>query len=324
MRKGIRVGLALLAVLTSACGAAGTPVDPAPVSGVAAPLPVGVTENPPVTTPSAAPSDCNPSPRQSYRPGTLPSPGQMPGASTMQAIQQRGFLRAGVDQTNFRFGYRDSKSNQLVGFDIDRAHEIAAAIFGDPNKIQFTVMGSADRIPALQNNSVDVVVRTFTATCDRWNQINFSQIYYVAHQKLLVENSSNVDKLADLAGKRVCAQNGSTSILTLAQKLPNATRVAPASWSDCLVMLQQHQVDAVSTDDVILNGMKAQDPNNLKVVGENLTDEPYGIGIPKEKTDMVRFVNAVLDKSVQSGAWAASYGKWLNGTASAPPAEYRD
>jgi polar amino acid transport system substrate-binding protein len=323
MRKGTWVVLALTAVLVSACGATATPVDPAPVSGVAAPLPVGVTENPPITTPSAAPTNCT-NARKSYRPGPLPSPGQMPDRSTMAAIQQRGFLRAGVDQNTFLFGFRDPKNNQLEGFDIDRAHEIAAAIFGDPNKVQFTVMGSADRIPALQNDKVDVVVRTFTANCDRWQQINFSQIYYVAHQKLLVEQSSRVAQLADLAGKRICAQNGSTSIVTLAQKLPNATRVAPASWSDCLVMLQQHQVDAVSTDDVILTGMLAQDEGNLKIVGENLTDEPYGIGIPQANIDMVRFVNGVLDKSVQSGAWAASYSKWLGGSGTAPPAEYRD
>jgi polar amino acid transport system substrate-binding protein len=315
------VALAFAAVLASACGATGTPVDPAPVNAANAPQPVGVSQNPPVTAPSAAAQDCDPT--QSLRPGPLPPPGQMPAGSTMAKIQQQGFLKAGVDQNTFLFGFRNTESNKLEGFDIDRVHEIAAAIFGDPEKVQFTVLTSAQRIPELQQGHVDVVVRTFTANCDRWKQINFSRIYYVAHQKLLVEKNSPVKQLGDLAGKKVCAQTGSTSITNLAQKAPNVTRVTTNTWSDCLVMLQQHQVEAVSTDDVILSGMAAQD-KNLQLRGDPLTEEPYGIGIPQQNQDMVRFVNGVLDKSVQNGSWAASYTNWLKGSAAAPLAKYRD
>jgi polar amino acid transport system substrate-binding protein len=89
-------------------------------------------------------------------------------------------------------------------------------------------------------------------------------------------------------------------------------------------MLQQAEVDAVSTDDVILAGMAAQDPT-LKIVGDRFTQENYGIGIPKENDDMVRFVNYVLD-SVRSGAWMASYDRWLAprlGPASPPVPQYK-
>jgi polar amino acid transport system substrate-binding protein len=102
--------------------------------------------------------------------------------------------------------------------------------------------------------------------------------------------------------------------------------VAVDNWSDCLLMLQQGQVAGVSTDDTILAGMIAQDPN-VKMVGGRFSQEPYGIGIPKANEDMVRFVNAVLEKSITAGSWAASYEKWLIkavGQAAPPTLKYRD
>ena len=322
-RASIRDALAAMAttaLLAAACGSVGTPVDPAPVNAADRPRPVGVQENPPTTTGTAAKTDCNP--RASLRPGALPPPGQMPGGSTMRAIQDRGRLIAGVDQNTFLFGFRNPSTNNLEGFDIDRVHEIAAAIFGDPNKIQFKVLSSAERIPALEKGDVDVVVRTFSATCDRWDRINFSTIYFVAGQKLLVDKASAVTSLQDLKQKRVCAQRGSTSISKLSGDPSKPVPVATDTWSDCLVMLQQGQVDAVSTDDTILAGMAAQDPN-VKIVGERFTEEPYGIGIPKQSEDMVRFVNGVLEKSIRDQQWAASYAHWLGSTANAPSPEYR-
>jgi polar amino acid transport system substrate-binding protein len=332
MNAGMRWARAMAAgvvvVLAAACGAAGTPVDPAPVNTVEWPQPVGVEVNPPATTGSSAPvPECDPS--ESLRPTALPPAGQMPGGTTMRAIQDRGRLIAGVDQNTFLFGFRNPSTNALEGFDIDRVREVAAAIFGDPNKVQYKVISSAERIPALQKGDVDIVVRTMTATCARWVDINFSAIYYVAGQRLLVDKGSTVTKLDDLKDKRVCAQRGTTSIATLSKHPAKPIPVATDTWSDCLVMLQQGQVAAVSTDDTILSGMAAQDPN-VKMAGDRFTEEPYGIGIPKANEDMVRFVNAVLEKSVndQNEGWPASYTRWIGsrtGVTAAPPTpKYRD
>jgi polar amino acid transport system substrate-binding protein len=320
--------MALTAMLLAACGSTGNPVDPAPVNSVEQPRPAGVTENPTVTSGSAAPAppSCPAAGRASLRPaGPLPPPGQMPNGSTMQKIQQNGLLKAGVDQNTFLFGFRNPSTGQLEGFDIDRVHEIAAAIFGNPDQIQYVpISSSGDRIPFLKDGKVDVVVRTFTANCARWVDINFSAIYYVASQKLLVEESSQVTGLKQLGGKRVCTQTGATSFTTLSTADPKVVVVAVKSWSDCLVMFQQGQVDAVATDDAILAGMAAQDPN-VKLISDRVIQEPYGIGIPKQNEDMVRFVNGVLEKSVRDGKWAESYNKWLRasgGDASPPVPEY--
>jgi polar amino acid transport system substrate-binding protein len=313
-----------VALSSTACGSVGAPVDPAPVNAAERPRPVNAQENPAPTSGTAAPapSDCNP--RQSARPGALPPPGQMPGGSTMKAIQDRGRLIAGVDQNTFLFGFRNPSTNALEGFDIDRVHEIAQAIFGDPNKVQYKVVTSAKRIDALKAGEVDVVVRTFTANCERLKDIAFSAIYYVAGQKVLVEKSSDVKDVTGLATKKVCSQRGSTSVTNLAKAQPKAVPVVTDTWSDCLILLQQHEVDAVTTDDTILAGMAAQDPN-VKIVGDRITDEPYGIGIPKQNEDMVRFVNGVLEKSIRDNAWQASFDHWLRATGEAanpPSPEY--
>jgi polar amino acid transport system substrate-binding protein len=302
----------LLLLATAACAGGGRPVDLANVTSVAQPQPVGAEDNPKTETTSTTPAPpCDP--RASYRPeGPLPPPGQMPNG-TMKAIQDRGKLIAGVDQNTFLFGFRNPTTGQLEGFDIDRVHEIAAAIFGDPNKVQFKVVTSSARIDALKNGEVDVVVRTMTANCARWKDINFSVTYYLAGQRLLVNKSSDVTSLDQLGGKKVCAAKGSTSITTIAKHPAKLIPVQVDNWSDCLIMLQQDQVSAVSTDDTILAGMVAQDPN-VKMVGDRFTSEPYGIGIPKNNVDMVKFVNGVVAKSISDGAWQSSYDRWLGQT----------
>jgi polar amino acid transport system substrate-binding protein len=315
----------VLLLAMTACAGGGEPVDLANVATVQRPSPVGVEENPATSATSAAPvPPCDP--KASYRPDGLAAPGQMPGNSTMGKIQARGKLIAGVDQNTFLFGFRNPTTGALEGFDIDRVHEIAAAIFGDPNKVQFKVVTSNNRIDVLKKGEVDVVVRTMTANCARWQDINFSSTYYTAGQRLLVDRTSNVTSLDQLGGEKICAAKGSTSIVTIKQHPAKLIPVQVDNWSDCLIMLQQGQVVAVSTDDTILSGMVAQDPN-VKMVGPRFTEEPYGIGIPKANIDMVKFVNGVLAKSISDGAWQQSYDKWLGrtGEPGTPPAPvYRD
>ncbi|HEY0447746.1 glutamate ABC transporter substrate-binding protein [Actinophytocola sp.] len=325
--KRVAVVLSLLLVCATGCAGGGKPVDLATVDSVERPTPVGVQENPAPPSTSTAPAPtCDP--QQSLRPlSPMPAPGRMPARSTMKAIQDSGKLIAGVDQNTFLFGFRNPTTNALEGFDIDRVREIAKAIFGDPNKVQFKVVTSAGRIDALKKKQVHIVVRTMTATCQRWRDINFSAIYYTAGQRLLVDRASKVTSLDQLGGKKVCAAEGSTSIKTIADHKANPVPVQVDNWSDCLIMLQQGQVDAMSTDDTILAGMVAQDPN-VKMAGPRFTDEPYGIGIPKGNEDMVRFVNGVLAQSVAAGAWAASYERWLGRTGEPrprpPTPRYRD
>ena len=114
------------------------------------------------------------------RPGPQPRPGAMPPGSTMAAIVERGRLVVGVDQGTNLFGSRNPATGELEGFDIDLAREFARSIFGDPNRVDLRVVTAAERETALQEGQVDLVVRTYSITCDRKNQVAFSTPYYYA------------------------------------------------------------------------------------------------------------------------------------------------
>lgn len=244
----------------------------------------------------------------------------------MARIVERGRLRVGVDQNTYLFGFRDPHTGDLTGFDIDLAREIARALFGDPDRIQLVAISSADRIPAIESGQVDLVVRTMTMTCDRWQRVAFSTEYFTAGQRVLVRRDSPVQSIDDLQGQKVCAAAGSTSLQNIAAAASGPVPVSVVDWTDCLVLLQQGEVAAISTDDSILAGMAAQDPTT-HVVGDRFTTEPYGIAIAAEAEDLVRFVNAVLERLRADGTWTELYERWLGplGPAPDPPtARYRD
>jgi polar amino acid transport system substrate-binding protein len=274
----------------------------------------------PAPFPSAGPSAPACDPRASLRPpASLPPPGAMPADSTMARIAKRGRLIVGADQNAYFLGYRDPATGQLSGFDIDVAREMARAIFGNPDAIQFRTLNAAQRIPAIKNGDVDMVVRSMTITCERLQQVAFSTEYLSSKQRVLVIKGSGYQRgLADLGGKKVCASTGSTNIPVIQQAASHPIAVAADSVSDCMVMLQQGQIDAISTDETILIGMAAQDPNT-EVVGPPAADNPVGIAMPKGATDLVRFVNGVLDRMRRDGTWTALYQHWLSKLGPTPP-----
>ena len=349
----VRVTVAILscaAVLlgcTTGGGSASDSLIQAPPNYVA-PLPAGakVVTASTATTPQSDRS-CNPTaslrpsaPAAPAPPPPPPPPGQPPApplpppppatpasaGPTLAKIVARGRVVVGVDQNTFLFGFRNPKTGLLEGFDIDVAREMARAIFGDVGKIQFQALTSAQRIPALQSGQVDLVVRSMTITCERLRDVAFSTVYFQANQRILARTNSGIREAADLGDKRACATNGSTSVSTMLALRPPPTVYGVADWTDCLVLLQQGQVDAVSTDDSILVGLAEQDPY-LQVVGASLSPEPYGIGINRDAPDLVRFVNGVLERMRADGTWQRIYTQWLSGlgpTPAPPPASYRD
>jgi polar amino acid transport system substrate-binding protein len=244
--------------------------------------------------------------------------------SYMATIKKRGYLIAGVDQSTYHFGYLNPLDGKIEGFDIDMIHAVAQAIFGNPDDVQYKAISDAQRIPDILNHSVDIVAHTMTITCDRLRQVDFSSVYFDAHGRVLIPDGSKATNgLAGLGGQKVCATTGSDSVTTIQQYPvhPKITAVQRPFWTDCLVLLQQDQVAAISTDDAILYGLQAQDPFT-KVVGPELTDEPYGLAMSKQQPDFVRFVNAVLAKDKSDGGWEASYKRWVSPAGTTPPAAH--
>jgi polar amino acid transport system substrate-binding protein len=245
----------------------------------------------------------------------------------MAKIKARGRLIAGVDQGKYLLGYRDPQTGELEGSDIDIVHMIATAIFGDPNKVQFVVRDIADRVSLIEQGQVDVVVNSFTVTCARQKSVEFSTPYTTVQQRLLVPASAGVEQVEQLAGQKVCTSIGATNEAVL-RKLPLHLQVVTLPGiPDCVVALQQGKVAAVSSDDGILAGMAAQDPQT-KVVGRALAQTQYSVGMSPKQPDLVRFVNGMLERNRADGSLAASAQKWLGGqlhpVPAVPQAKYRD
>jgi polar amino acid transport system substrate-binding protein len=305
-------------LVTAGCSGSGVyattqiPSAPAPSANAPAPSP---TSAPP-------PAACG-NRLASFAPdGSSPAPNAMPAGSYMAKIHDRGRLIAGVSSDTLLLGSRNPLNGQIQGFDIEMLKAVSKAIFGDPNKIEFRVITTAQRIPVLTDGSVDIVARAMTITCARWEQIDFSTQYYQAGQKVLVAKGSTVKAMEDLKGKKVCAPNGSTSM----DKLKTFTGLIPVgsdTHTGCLVLFQQGEVDAITGDDTILAGLTAQDPYASVVAAPAFTSEPYGLGISKEHPDFVKFVNGVLAQMRADGQWTTAYNTWLKaalGPAAAPPA----
>jgi len=229
----------------------------------------------------------------------------------LDTIKQRGKLIVGVKYDQPGFGLNDPISKKLEGFEISMAHEFAKGLFGGEDKIEFIEAVSANRIPFLQEDKADIVIATFTINDQRKQQIDFSDAYYVAQQKLLVKKGSPIKSVADLAGKNVATVQGSTSEKNLADKAPQAKPLLFAKYSEAFVALENGQADAVTTDDVILSGLKltASNPDNYQIVGDGFTNEPYGIGIKKGRPELLNYVNGTLSAMKTDGRWKTFYDK---------------
>lgn len=247
-----------------------------------------------------------------------PSRSKAEADAAVAKIRKRGRLIVGLDIGSNLFSFRDPITGEVTGFDVDIAGEVARDIFGTPSQVEYRILASAERIAALQKSDVDIVVKTMSITCGRRKLVNFSTVYLIANQRLLVPRDSAIRQAADLSGKRVCVAQGTTSLRRIRQIAPPPIIVSVVNWADCLVALQQRQVDAVSTDDSILAGLMSQDPY-LHIVGPSMDEEPYGIGINLDNTGLVRFVNATLERIRRDGTWNTLYRKWLTVLGPAPP-----
>ena len=249
-----------------------------------------------------------------------PFPNRADADEAVENIRNRGRLIVGLDIGSNLFSFRDPITGEITGFDVDIAGEVARDIFGTPSQMEYRILSSADRIEALENNQVDIVVKTMSMTCERRERVAFSTEYLSANQRILAARDSRIRQASDLSGKRVCAVKGTTSRKRVQQIQPPVNLVDVITWADCLVALQQRQVDAVSTDDSILAGLVSQDPY-LHIVGPSMNQEPYGIGINKDNEPLVRFVNGTLERIRRDGTWNTLYRKWLTvlGPTPAPP-----
>ncbi|MEU6697503.1 MULTISPECIES: glutamate ABC transporter substrate-binding protein [Pseudonocardia] len=247
------------------------------------------------------------------------------GSPTFDAISQRGRVVIGVRDDQPGLGFQDATTGEFSGFDVDIARMVAGGLGFGPDQIDYRVVPSAAREDVIERGEIDYMVGTYTINDNRKQRVGFAGPYYVAGQSLLVRaDDTEITGPETLQGKIVCSVTGSTPI----QRVRDEGLTEPGNivefqtYSQCVDQLNNSQVDAVTTDDAILLGFASQNPEQLKVVGETFSDEPYGIGVPRDDDAFRTKVNDLLQASFDDGTWQTIYDGTLgaSGTPGTPPA----
>jgi glutamate transport system substrate-binding protein len=246
------------------------------------------------------------------------------GSPTFQAMQQRGKVIMGVRNDQPGLGFQDATTGQYSGFDVEIARLVAAQLGFGPDKIEYKVVPSAAREDTIERGEIDYMVGTYTINDNRKQRVSFAGPYYVAGQSLLVRSDENSITGKDtLQGKKVCSVTGSTPIQRVRdQGLTQPENIVEfQTYSQCVDQLLNTQVDVVTTDDAILKGFAAQQPDKLKVVGETFSTEPYGIGLKKDDTALRNKINDILQAAETDGTWKQIYDATLgkSGATATPP-----
>ncbi len=227
--------------------------------------------------------------------------------TTMARLQEEGRIRIGVKYDVPPFGFRNPQTDEIEGFDVDLGKAVADALGVEA---EFVEAISDNRIPFIQDGTVDLILSTMTINEERAQEIGFTDPYFIAHGRILVPQDSDIQGIEDLAGNSVCTAIGSTYQETLREEAPEADLRLVDTYSECLELLQNGAVDAISTDDVILTGMIIQD-DSLKLVGDELTVEPYGAGFRRGDDEFGEFLNEVIAEYKADGRWQERYDFWL-------------
>ncbi|MFT4287729.1 transporter substrate-binding domain-containing protein [Nocardioides sp.] len=218
-----------------------------------------------------------------------------------------GTIKIGIKFDQPGLGLKNSDGS-YSGFDVDMAKYIAEGLGYSEDDIEWVEAVSANRETFLENGTVDMILATYSITDERKQKVDFAGPYYIAGQDLLVTaDNTDITGPDTLDGKKLCSVTGSTS----AQKVKDtySTNVQLQefdSYSKCVEALLGGQIDALTTDDIILAGYAQQYPGELKVVGQPFSEERYGVGLPKGSEDRDK-INDLIEASFADGAWEKAF-----------------
>lgn len=230
-----------------------------------------------------------------------------PEGSTMARLSDQGSITVGTKFDQPLFGLM-GPDGVPVGFDVEIATIIAGELGIAPEDIVWKETVSQNRETFIADAQVDIVVATYTINDTRKEVVDFAGPYYVAGQSLMVRaDETTITSSDDLAGKKVCSADGSTPAKNIAENFPDTELVVFAQYTDCLDPLRNGQVDAVTTDNVILAGYVSESPDDFKIAGEQFTEEPYGIGLKLGDDDFRTFINDTLEASFTDGRWTTAW-----------------
>ena len=235
--------------------------------------------------------------------------------TTMAEIVEAGTLRVGTKFDQPGFGL-EGLDGELEGFDVEVAKIIAGALGLSEEDIEFSEATSAVREEVLEGDEVDMVVATYTINDERKKRITFAGPYYVAGQQIMVaaddDTITGPESFKENPDAKVCSVTGSTPSENIREYLASEDQlVLFEEYSQCVDALEDNQVQAVTTDNVILLGFVAESDGAFKLVGEQFTEEPYGIGVQKGDVEFCEFINETLQENEEAyiAAWEATAGQ---------------
>ncbi len=235
--------------------------------------------------------------------------------TTMAELAEAGTIRVGtkIDQPGFGL---ENLEGEIEGFDVEVAKIIAGALGIAEEDIEFVATPSAVREDVIEGDEVDMVVATYTINDTRKERISFAGPYYLAGQQIMVaadnDDITGPESLKENPDAKVCSVTGSTPAEQIVEYLASPDQLTLFDeYSQCADSLRNGQVAAVTTDNVILLGFVAESEDEFKLVGEQFTEEPYGIGITKGDVAFCEFINDTLQENEDAyiEAWESTAGQ---------------
>ena len=212
----------------------------------------------------------------------FPYPSEFAECDLYEEIIQRGKIKVGINAESKPFGFYDEKGN-LAGYDVDLAKYIAQYILKNPENIELIPVTPSNRLIKASTGEVDVVISTVTITPQRQEIVSFSIPYDAAGQAVLVKSNSQIKSISDLAGQVVGVIFGTTAEKNMSNLVPTASLRGFKSYQEAYEALKAGQINAVTSDDTILNSFVISD-SSVKLLPKRYSHEPYGIAFKKGKS----------------------------------------
>jgi len=246
---------------------------------------------------------------------------------TLKKIKDTGAITIGHRESSIPFSYLDDKQ-QPIGYAMDLCLKVVDAVKTElkmPNlKVNLQPVTSSNRIPLLQNGTIDMECGSTTNSVDRQKQVAFGPTYFVINVTAAVKKSSGIKALADLNGKTISTTAGTTSVPLLRQydKTKNAEikSIDAKDHAESFLLLSQDRTSAFVMDDILLAGLIANSSNPgdyMILTNESLRTEPYSMMLRKDDPQFKALVDKTVGGVMKSGEIHKLYAKWF--TSPVPP-----
>lgn len=227
----------------------------------------------------------------------------------MKELAEAGSIKIGVKYDQPGLGFKDAASDTPTGFDVEMAKVLAASLGLEGEEIEWVETISDNREPFLQDGTVDLVLASYSITDDRRKVVGQAGPYLVTGQQLLVPEDSDVESTDDLQGQEVCSVTGSTSLENV--KAEGMKPVGFDTYSECVEKVLDGTVQAMSTDGTILAGYAAQNEGELKVVGEEFSEENIGVGYSIDRPEMCQWIVDTITAAYEDGTYEEAFNATL-------------